>query len=397
MKRVVKKRAKALQKAFDSEKLIQKMIKDVSSPYKIKMIFHYIFSYYLCSMDKRCDYSYDEIITKLSELCNSGKEIIEQRYYFKAFNGVYEETFRNNGLDDISDLDPKLIEAMEILESELGKSGKLGYTSGGKTNGNNWIFVTTDPLMLMDYALFYSPERLWKGPLGDENNIAFCKLPIEVGENKTEYMMRIIESKIEGKNNEEKEMILQAGQLVCEAYGSKRPKIAIIPESVLKDYEANYNGYNSYDGWKKNLIDLAQDENPSWTYNLDSGPNFRDAYGIAILGKIESDKYLTITVPDYFELAQIYAIQRGANLGDLIDPVTCEIIEKAKSEERLPIIKSERIIDKLMMKLKNLSKKNPKQKDEDSKMKFEDLRKNKFRWNWRNAFMCKSKWTRVFI
>jgi len=204
-------------------------------------------------MDKDTSYSYDELMDKYYTMINSGKEVIEQRYYFQAFNGGCEKTYKKNGLDDISDLDPKVIEAMEFLENELGKTQ---HPVGGMSEDQFCSFLTTDIEMLMRYALSYSPERLWYGPLGIKED---CKPPIIIGESKKDYMLRILESRIIGKTPEQRDEILRAGNIVCEEYGTKRPRIAIIPESEIKDYKANYSGIKSEND--SSLGELAEKEN----------------------------------------------------------------------------------------------------------------------------------------
>lgn len=49
--------------------------------------------------------------------------------------------------------------------------------------------------------------------------------------------------------------------------------------------------------------------------------------GIVVYGKITPDKFVSISVPDKFELLQIYAVQRGKNIGDSISGYSTENIE----------------------------------------------------------------------
>lgn len=245
-------------------------------------------------------------------------------------------------------------------------------------------YLTTSPNMLMRYALVYSPERLWHGPLGFAYKpIVF---PMKIGESKKEYMMRIIESRITEKNEEERPEILKAAEIVCEAFGTKRPRIAIIPESAIKDYKANYCGISREDDCS--ISELAKVENPEWIYNLSSGPNFGYEGGISVFGKVTPDMFTTISIPDFFELAQIYAIQRGAELGDMVYPLTGKIAQKSAKQDLVPTTIVHRMINIFKGKIIGHKKVNS-QETKKSKREYQDLRINKPRWYWGNAFMQK--------
>lgn len=353
MDRTVRKRAKSLQKAFNSKELIQNLIQAESfSSFRADYIMRKIFEYYLCSMDNKTNYTYDEFSKKYYDLWEDCfKEKVEQNYYFQAFNGCYEESFKKNGLDDISDLDPKIKEAFELLKNELGDSG---MAKGGKTQDKFCSFVTTSIETLMNYAMYKNPESLWCGPLKNDatNDEIDFDIPIKIGETKSEYMMRILEDRINKKDVKDKDKILKAGKIVCEAFGNRRPRIAIIPESSIENYDANYSG----SGEGTPIKELAKYENENWTRTLISGPNFSSEYGIAVQGKIKEGQYTTISIPDQFELVQIFAIQRGANIGDSISPFG-EIIEKAKDNQNLPTVRKSTIIEKVTNNIKNLFEK----------------------------------------
>lgn len=46
-----------------------------------------------------------------------------------------------------------------------------------------------------------------------------------------------------------------------------------------------------------------------------------------MIGKITPDKFISVSVPDKFELFQIYAMERGKNTGDRISSYSTELIE----------------------------------------------------------------------
>lgn len=263
-----KKRVKALEKAFGDEKFVCELLKIKTSD--IRYEFSEVFKYYFITADKKHNYTLDEIQSKLYAMFYKGNPIIDQRYYFQAYNGYCEDSYKINGLDDISSMDSKVKEAFELLEQELGKTH---YGLGGKTGNVNRSFITSDPETALHYAFSYAPERLWEGPLSGNYDII-------VGEKKTDYMMRIVESKLEALSNitdDKKEKIRNAGRIVAQAYGSRRPKIAIIPESEIQNYKACFSERRILEPNELLTIkELADEENHDWIYNFSSGLNMRD-------------------------------------------------------------------------------------------------------------------------
>lgn len=264
----LKKRVKALEKAFGDEEFVCELLKIKTND--IRYDFSEVFKYYFSTADKKHNYTLDEIQSKLYAMYDEGNPIIDQRYYFQAYNGYCEDSYKINGLDDISSMDSKVKEAFELLEQELGKTH---YGLGGKTGNVNRSFITSDPKTALHYAFSYAPERLWEGPLSGNYDII-------VGEKKTDYMMRIVESKLEALSNitdDKKEKIRNAGRIVAQAYGSRRPQIAIIPESEIQNYKACFSEHDiSEPNELLTIKELADEENPNWIYDFSSGPNMCD-------------------------------------------------------------------------------------------------------------------------
>lgn len=376
----MKKKTNALQKVFDDDDFILRAVQEMGglkSKTDFRSTFASIFSYYFASEDLNHSYTMDEMYEKIWNLQEKGT-CADQRYYFQAYNGCCEETYRKNGIDDISGLSQDIKNAMEVLESELGKTTQT--TAGGEEKIRR-SYITTDFEMLMRYAFDYSPERLWYGPLKDSEQTA-----IRIGESKSDYMMRIIEGKLDGKTEEEKDKIRGAGRIIADAYGTKRPRIAIIPESEIKNYKADFDSTtpnSEKEKPEKTLYEIAEEENYAWTSNFQSGPNFSFEGGVVVYDKITPDKFVTISVPDSYELLQMYAVQRGANFGDMINPVNGRIIERVK-EQALAVQKPQNIFSKFVNRFK--SGKNQVEVDASNEVQmkkhYEDMRKSLFRWNW---------------
>lgn len=379
----MKKKVRALQKVFNDDDFILRAVQGmggIGSKVDFRYVFGNIFSYYFASEDLNHYYTIDEMNEKLWALQEKGS-CVDQRYYFQAYNGCCEETYRKNGIDDVSDLSSEIKDAMEILESELGKTTQT--TAGGEEKIRR-SYITTDFEMLMRYAFDYSPERLWYGPLKDSE-----KTSIRVGESKSDYMMRVIEGKLEGKTEEEKDRIRGAGRIIADAYGTKRPRIAIIPESEIKDFKADFDSDTPNSEKEKpkiTLYEIAEEENYGWTSGFQSGPNFSFEGGVVVYDKITPDKFVTVSVPDSYELLQMYAVQRGANFGDMINPVNGRIIERSK-EQALDVQKPQNIFSKFVSRFKPAKKQIDMELSGEAQMQkhYEDMRKNLFGWNWRNA------------
>lgn len=348
MKKNLNKRAQNLQKVFNDKKLIYSIVQSSRDAFGLRLKFAEIFQLHFA---------------------NKNGKPLEERYYFQAFNGVYEETFKKNGLGNISDLNITVIQAFKLLEDELGKTT---FALGGDNNNNsNSNFLTTDPFMLMKFALMYSPERLWLGPFGVDV-VDGIKFPYKIGETKCQYMMRLLESKIpENIDKEKRNKIIEAGKIVCNEFGSKRPRIAIIPESAIQDYPADFTG--NYEYCQTKLFELADMENTYWVHNMQSGPNFSSSQGVCVYGNITPNKFTTITIPDIFELIQICAIEKGANLGDLVDPQNGDIIQKSNEVSTLPIqIKKPNLKDKLFKILRIVNR-----TDESRKTQYQECERPK--------------------
>ena len=178
MDKRIKKKIKALQEVFDDNDFILRIIQEqgeIGNKSDFRYFFSKLFAYYFATEDINHNYSMDDISKKFSDLIGKKAPIIDQRYYFHSYNGIYEKTFKKNGIDDISSLNSKIKDAMEILENELGKTP---HELAGGNRKIHKTFVTTDFYMLMRYVLDFSPERLWCGPLKEDKN----KTMIKIGE-----------------------------------------------------------------------------------------------------------------------------------------------------------------------------------------------------------------------
>ncbi len=77
MKKILQKRTHNVQKAFNDKDLIYNIIQNSRDIFSFRIKFADIFKLYFG---------------------NKNGKALEERYYFQAFNGIYEKTFKANGL-----------------------------------------------------------------------------------------------------------------------------------------------------------------------------------------------------------------------------------------------------------------------------------------------------------
>lgn len=103
--------------------------------------------------------------------------------------------------------------------------------------------------------------------------------------------------------------------------------------------------------------------------------------GIVVYGKITPDKFISISVPDKFELLQIYAMERGKNIGDSISGYSTENIEGEVQNDSLTSIakssESKHTLGELVNIYRNLKEKVlNKVKERDRGNTFENAERN---------------------
>ncbi len=284
----------SLERFFTNVQSLLKLIEEKPNDITLEELFGKIFEYYLLTNDKKTEYTLAQLQEEMKKVINSNvdvNQIIDSSYYFIAYNGAYDDSYRKYGLNNITGLDEEIKNAFQRLENALGKASEVSEEEG--------TFLIPNPITVMNHAIKFIPEKLWAGPLNEGDEIPEIQTPIKIGEAKTAYMMRIIKQKIGDLeiSQKEKNQLIEDAEIVCEAFGSKRNKIAIIPKDQIGTYDT-------------------------------------DPSGIRVFEKITSEKFDTITILDKFELLQLTAILAGANRGDYIDPNTGEKVDPEEVEER---------------------------------------------------------------
>lgn len=258
------------------------------------------------------------------------KNCIEDGFVTHAFNGSNLKDVKKHGLGSKNNYDPQITADMELLESKFGKSKFLEK----QKNSTDEIYYSAPGKKSMHYATLGSPERLYLGPLNQEPDEA---LPVEIGETKSEYMMKVIQNKIQkhGYEGEEKTQIEQSASRVIKKFCTEKPVIALVPIKSKK-----YQLYSNISSYKNSEVSLTEHlrENdflaePGRTsgskHPLDFFPESADPThepgnvdDLVTRSQVPAKEISFIRVPDSFEIIQQIAIARGMKKGEKIDYFT---------------------------------------------------------------------------
>lgn len=292
------------------------------------------------------------------------KNILEDGFVTHSFNGGNLKSVKKNGLGSEKNFDEQVAKDMSILETYLGSSEYLK----NQQNDSSELYYTSPGVKSIYYAAAQSPERLYLGPLKQDRNSA---LPVQIGESKKDYMMRVVKSKIadKGYTEEQAKEILQSAERVLTKFCTKRPVMALIPIKS-KDYElqATHASFKNEAGGKlTTMIDETMKSDPIDFFSKNTHTAEINNFGNMVTKtKIPARNLSFVEVPDLFEMNQEIAKARGMKKGDKMDyftgkpykePVVKESsvttvppadieVEKQKSPELFPPKKAEQQVDK---------------------------------------------------
>lgn len=322
-----------LNKIFSSKKFMQSLMQDENdfSP-RIFGKMGIVLDYYISTRDNNINYTYKQIEEKFDELdFESLKDnIITNGFMTHSFNGYKKDMIAKNGLDymkSISEQEKEKIQerrsSLNELESILGKSRFVtGVEENEKSNYANSVYICSPGAKTFYYACKRSPERLYEGPLKDSDNE-----PIIVGENKTSYLLRILEKKIKAQYSEENvdqiNHAMKIAEKVIEDYATSSPAFAMLKIDNIKGAPASLAKYE-----ENNAQQLEKWINDSIGYEVKQffSQNPNDHLEHNNLGDIvthtefvPSSAISIIECMDEFEMQQIFAKSKGLKVGDFID------------------------------------------------------------------------------
>lgn len=293
--------------------------------------FSIVLQYYLITRDSNTNYSFSDIYyeyfvllnTNLNRFPNLKDNILKNGFLTSTFNGHDREYIEKYGFDYFSLVDSREEEeinkgfnSLKNLENELGKND---YYFGGHDGDINTIYLSTPGFSTIQYALSKSPERLYNGPLKDNNT------KMIVGESKEDYIRRSLIERLGSNKDRYLEDVLNVSSIYC----TKKPCISFIKISDINDipisdayYDKSYcmplekfiNKFNiSYldDFFSKSIFIPGNG-------NLFNQVRFNDMVSLA--GMIPRESISIISVPDLYDLKQTLALMMGYNIGDYFEP-----------------------------------------------------------------------------
>lgn len=249
------------------------------------------------------------------------KNILQKGYVTHSFNGYSFDKVKKYGLGSSKIYDQKLSDDLTYLESIFGESKY--YKNQGNTHSE--IYYTAPGAKTFHYACGYSPERLWLGILQQERETA---LPIIIGETKSQYANRIIESKLNALTlpKEEEQKVLKAAKSVIEKLCTKKPVVALIPTNP-KGCKLTCNHATTKNKSNLTLPELLTKDtgtysptNPETFFTENTHLiEFNNMGNLVSTNPIPAKNLTFFEVEDGFTITQNLALANGLALGDELD------------------------------------------------------------------------------
>ena len=277
-----------------------------------------------------------QIYDKLSKIKPNelSKNILENGFVTHSFNGYNLNVILKNGLGNNNNLDPQIERSFDMLESYLGAS----RFQDAQTNSSDEIYYTAPGAKTFNYACSFSPERLYLGILSQERDKA---IPITLGETKSQYMSKVLDSKLSklDLSVEQIQTLRDAGNFLINCFCTKPPQVALIPiNSKHYDLEAHSSSLKYDNGWTEPLSKVVKEDNigtfdqsnplsffTTETFGLDTN-NLDDLVSHNQI--VPAKDIVCFPTLDRFDILQKIALAKGASLGETIDYFSGEIVQK---------------------------------------------------------------------
>lgn len=352
---------KNLNAIFRSEKFIRSLMQEENS------FSDYIYSkmgrvleYYIITRDENINYTYEDIEKKLSQIdYEQFKEnIIDNGFMTHSFNGNKKDKIEKYGLDYVTKMnDEELKQHKEMrkslneLEKLLGTSEYVKNLERNKDNSyNQSIFVCSPGAKTFHYACSRSPERLYEGPLK-----GFEKEPMIVGETKENYLMRVLEKKINAKypqnNSKDREYAIQVAKKVIDSYCSFSPSFAMLSLAEIKDIQSGMTEYENKG--TESLISrinraIMSDYRNIFSTVPSDALETNNLGDLAIIStEIPKNAISIVQCMDEFEMQQIFARMQGLKEGEFIDYTSDKEKGKPKIAELVTVMDFSKNVEEL--------------------------------------------------
>ena len=330
-----------LNKVFGNKKFLQTIIENnaIFDANLFEARLSKVLCYYIATRDTNTSYTYAEIEAKFDEIANkpmSDKQlrenVIDNGFLTHSFNGYKKSRIEKYGIDYFKKLNLREKNAtrsirrdLNFLEQEIEKSKFLVNQPQ-----ENEIFICSPGTKTIFYSCQNAPERLYRGPLHQEEG---KELPIVLGETKESYYFRVIEKKIhskyEDRNSEEYKKAIEAAKRVVEYYCSKSPSFALLDISKLKKMHVNTVYFNENSSYELQEFISNQTMGKVKDFFSRDERDYTERNNMGDLSTLST--YIPkdavsgiVDIIDYFDLKQLFARMRGRKEGELIDYNTCE-------------------------------------------------------------------------
>ena len=256
-----------------------------------------------------------------------------------SFNGYKKDRISALGFDPPRTMEekqkyPNGRELISQLEDLIGKSN---YTiseeiAENQSKTGDMVYFTSPGAKTIGYALGFSPERLFEGPLRQDGP----RMPMIVGETKAQYYYRVAEAKLKNKyidtTSADYQVGLEIAKKTVDFFCSKRPAVALVDVKDIR-YKEVWNGVVTEKGGTPLQVRIEDAISMGllnfFTQDFANGVEGNNIENLAIRqSDIPREAVHVFDMPDMFEIYQLAAKEKGLQFGDLINE-DLEVVGKA--------------------------------------------------------------------
>lgn len=309
--------------------------------------FSIILQYYIATRDANTNYTFDEITKKYLEIqSNKLSDIIRENISTKgvlthSFCGAEKELVEKYGFEYKNNLNEttlakinEIYYCLHFLESFIGANQYLSNQTDhiDLLENQSPLYVCLPGFETVQYAMKFSPERLYNGPLKNLSGY------IIVGESKKDFISRTLKNRLTQLDLIDIDGIDFYIENVVEYFCTSNPCIALIDISQVHKIPICVVSYNESTAIE--LEEYINDKNCEYIDDFFSTSIFNPNIHGKITSQIKFKDMVTLTkhippgaisvvsIPDLFQIKQLLARRKGYKDGEIIDYETCIPKEK---------------------------------------------------------------------
>ena len=328
---------------INDKDLLGELVKKNKTIIEIKNDISEVIKYFIMTRDTELNLDIDDIIGRSLAIQNKqqgyyrGNDFIKYEYNMNeikentntngfvthSFNAYIKGKVKQKGLRNDKTNDKQLSEDLLFLESKVGRNK---YLDNQNYTNSKEIYIAAPGQASVHYATNMNPERLYLGPLSQERDSA---LPIKVGENKKDYLMRVALEKTMQLPKTEYSEVMNCFKRVIDKLANDQACIALIPIKS-KNYELQV-AYSAGkpENRKYTTIDNYYSQMAlNGLYLSNSFGNSGQLNDGVTVGKTIPGKEIgIIDVPDEYVILQKIAKEKGLEQGSYIDYFTGQKVD----------------------------------------------------------------------